>query len=119
MILSGLRGTLQNVFRIGQVLLKNSSGVLHVRDSGDTSDAAIHAGSITLTTGASDGYVLTSDASGNASWKASQSGAGAVNRVISTNTTIQSPYSFVVSGYIEIDDGVVLYIDNGAEVYIA
>jgi hypothetical protein len=61
--LARLRGTLQNIFRIGNssgVSLKNNSGTLQVRNGGDTAHAAAEASSIKLLgSNTSNGVTLT------------------------------------------------------------
>ena len=55
--------------------LQNSSGTVRVRNSSDTADAALQAALLTLTGGGPGaGKVLTSDASGNASWQTPTAG---------------------------------------------
>ena len=64
-------GTTQNTFRIGQttgtrVLLKNTSGLLSVRNQGDTADAAITASTVNIS---GDTITVNSDAaSTGADW---------------------------------------------------
>jgi hypothetical protein len=69
-IFGDLVGTLRTFFRLATVGLKDVGGVLHIRDNADSADATIHVGGIELPTGASDGYVLTSNAVGEGSWAA-------------------------------------------------
>lgn len=68
-IFSRLGGTLQSLFRLNTVAIKDGGGVLLVRKADDSAYAKIQASSIKLSTGAADGAVLTSDASGNGSWQ--------------------------------------------------
>lgn len=66
-----LVGTIFDYFRVGFTgpRLKNSSGVLQIRDSGDTADANLKAALLQLSGGSPGANkVLTSDASGNGSW---------------------------------------------------
>jgi hypothetical protein len=70
--LSRLIGTLQNYFKIGGssgIRLKNNSGVLQVRNAGDSADAGLKASALTLSAGASANASLEGDGSGVASWK--------------------------------------------------
>ena len=75
------------------------------------STAKLSCGSIQLSTGATNGYVLTSDASGNASWQAGGGGGGGNASTITltsdnTSGTYYIPFSKTVTG----NDA--LYVDN-------
>jgi hypothetical protein len=66
-----LVGTVFSSFRLGftGVRIKDVSGVLQVRNSGDTADANLKAALLQLSGGTPGaGKVLTSDASGNGTW---------------------------------------------------
>lgn len=69
MIASRLLGTLQSLFRLNTVAIKDGGGVLLVRKSDDSAYAKIQASAVKLSTGAGAGLVLTSDASGNGTWQ--------------------------------------------------
>lgn len=58
-------GTLRSYWRVGAVRIKDVSGVLQVRNSGDTADANLKAAALQLVTGAGAGKIPQSDASGN------------------------------------------------------
>jgi len=64
-------GTMRDFWRIGSagVRLKNVSGVLQVRNSGDTADAGLKVSALQMPTGAGANKVATSDATGNMSWQ--------------------------------------------------
>ena len=94
---TNLVGTIFSSFRLGftGVRIKDVSGVLQIRNSGDTADANLKAAAIQLVTGAAVDKVLTSDASGNASW---QDVPGAVDSVLPSYIMLDSLQQHLTSG---------------------
>ena len=92
-----LVGTVFSSFRLGftGVRLKDVAGVLQIRNSADSADAALKASAIQLVTGAAAAKVLTSDASGNASW---QDVPGAVDSVLPSYIMLDSLQQHLVAG---------------------
>lgn len=79
-ILSRLRRTMQSIFRIGDIQVKDNVGEMQARNADDSDFADFHAENVTVetltntaqlrvTTGPQDDYYLLSDASGNATWQ--------------------------------------------------
>lgn len=88
-------GTLRSYWRVGAVRLKDVSGVLQVRNSGDSADANLKAAAIQLSTSPGAGKVLTSDASGNGSWS---DVPGAVDSVLPDYIMLDSLQQHYVTG---------------------
>lgn len=71
--LSDAIGTKRSYFRIGATRLKDVASVLQLRDATDSADADLKVRNLQITGGTpAAGEVLTSDASGNASWSTPQ-----------------------------------------------
>lgn len=73
--ISDLLGTLSDKFRIRNVTLKDDSGTLHLRNKADSADIGAIVSAIKITTSPNNGYVLTSDGSGNGTWQAATGGS--------------------------------------------
>lgn len=112
-----LVGTIFDYFRVGFTgpRLKNSSGVLQIRDSGDTADANLKAALLQLS-GGSPGLnkVLVSDASGNGSWGTVASiGSERVNQEAFTQATT-SPLAIFTPANGEVITKVVVEVTSAA-----
>lgn len=75
-------GTMRSAWRINSLRLKDTSGVLQVRNSGDSADANLKASGLQLSgISAAAGYILQVDASGNVTAVAAGAGvAASVNK---------------------------------------
>jgi hypothetical protein len=89
--LSRLAGTMKSYFKVGNHRLNSGSPHLEVQTSSG-SLTSLKATAIQLTTGAAAGKVLTSDASGNASWETPTGGIGGATDLDSlSDVSISSP----------------------------
>ena len=93
-----LRGLMNDLFQLGGptgVQLKNSAGILLIRNAADAAYAQVQASAIRLTTGAAAGSVLVSNASGDGAWTALASIASEGSAVEAFTQATSSPLTII------------------------
>lgn len=112
--LARLAGTLASTFRINAVRLKDTGGVLTLRNAGDTANIPLEASALKLTGGnPASGKVLVSDASGNGSWQ-DLSGAQVTVRDIDGTPSLSASTIEFTNGTVQDQGGGVARVNVGA-----